>query len=119
MSGFIGEATPIFEIRDVAGDSSDLLVRDHKLGAALAKTLGSGSVVLMRGHGSTAVGTSIRQVVYRAVYTEINARLQSEAMRLGPVTYLTAGEARTADVNVGTQINRAWDFWRLQAEGKI
>jgi ribulose-5-phosphate 4-epimerase/fuculose-1-phosphate aldolase len=119
MSGFIGEATPIFEIRDVAGDSSDLLVRDHKLGAALARTLGSGSVVLMRGHGSTAVGTSIRQVVYRAVYTEINARLQSEAMRLGPVTYLTAGEARTADVNVGTQINRAWDFWRLQAEGKI
>jgi HCOMODA/2-hydroxy-3-carboxy-muconic semialdehyde decarboxylase len=119
MSGFIGEATPIFEIRDVVGDSSDLLVRDHKLGAALAKTLGSGSVVLMRGHGSTAVGNSIRQVVYRAVYTEINARLQSEAMRLGPVTYLTPGEARTADVNVGTQINRAWDFWRMQAEGKI
>jgi ribulose-5-phosphate 4-epimerase/fuculose-1-phosphate aldolase len=119
MSGFIGEATPIFEIRDVAGDSSDLLVRDHKLGAALAKTLGSGSVVLMRGHGSTAVGNSIRQAVYRAIYTEINARLQSEAMRLGPVTYLTAGEASTADINVGTQINRAWDFWRMQAEGKV
>ena len=44
----------------------------------------------MRGHGVTAVGNSIRQAVFRAVYTEINAKLHLEAIKLGPVIYLTA-----------------------------
>jgi ribulose-5-phosphate 4-epimerase/fuculose-1-phosphate aldolase len=119
MSGFIGEATPIFEIRSVAGENSDLLVRDRGHGAALAESLGSGALVLMRGHGSTVVGATLRQAVFRAVYTETNARLQSEAMRLGPVTYLTAGEARTADAVITSQINRAWDLWRRKAEANL
>ena len=40
MAAFIGEAAPIFEIRDVAGDATDLLITDRRLGAALAETLG-------------------------------------------------------------------------------
>ena len=58
-------------------------------------------------------------MVYRAVYTEVNARLQSEAMRMGEVTYLGEGELRTATRTIATQINRAWDFWRMRAEGKL
>ena len=119
MAAFIGEAAPIFEIRDVAGDATDLLISDSRLGAALAKTLGSGSVVLMRGHGATIVGTNLPEVVFRAVYTEGNARLQAEAMRIGPITYLSAGEVKTATVNVGGQAKRAWDLWRMKAEGKL
>ena len=68
------------------------------------------TVVLMRGHGSVTVGTSIPQVVFRAYYAEMNARLQSEAMKLGAVTYLTAEEAaavsqderRPGDAALGT-----------------
>lgn len=119
MAAFIGEATPIFEIRDVAGDETDLLIRDNRLGAALAKTIGSGTLALMRGHGATVVAGTLKMAVYRAVYTEGNARLQAEAMRLGPVTFLSAGEARSANAMMETQVNRAWDLWRMKAEGKL
>lgn len=119
MSSFLGMNTPIFEIRDVVGDENDLLITNGKLGAALAETLGTGTCVLMRGHGSTVVGGTLREAVFRAVYTEVNAHLQSEAMRIGPVTYLSEGESRVATRTIATQINRAWDFWRMRAEGKV
>jgi HCOMODA/2-hydroxy-3-carboxy-muconic semialdehyde decarboxylase len=65
----------------------------------------------MRGHGSTAVGPDIRLAVYRAIYLEVNARIQSEAMRLGPVIYLNAAEAANIDVINAAQIDRSWDLW--------
>ena len=111
MCGFLGAGTPVFEIRDVAGRGSDLLIRDARLGAALARSLGSGAAVLMRGHGATVVGGSLRQAVFRAVYTEIGARLQADAMRLGPVTYLTDDEAAVAAEANDGQIDRAWLLW--------
>lgn len=118
MCGFLGEGAPVFEIRDKAGDASDLLVRNRELGAALARSLGQSAAVLMRGHGSTVVGRSVRQAVFRAVYTEIGARLLTEALRLGPPNYLTPGEAAaTTGANEG-QINRAWDLWRAQARSQ-
>ena len=73
----------------------------------------------MRGHGSTVVAANLREVVYRAVYTEVNAKLQSEAMRMGEVTYLNEKELVTTTRTIATQINRAWDFWRMRAEGKL
>jgi HCOMODA/2-hydroxy-3-carboxy-muconic semialdehyde decarboxylase len=111
MCGFLGAAAPVFEIRDVAGPASDLLIRDGRLGAALAQCLGQSAAVLMRGHGSTVVGTSLRQAVFRAVYTEVGARLQAEAMRLGSVTYLTEQEAEAAARTNDGQIDRAWLLW--------
>jgi ribulose-5-phosphate 4-epimerase/fuculose-1-phosphate aldolase len=115
MSGFLHPAAPVFEIRDVAGRDSDMLIRNPALGAALAGALGLHAVVLMRGHGATVVGRDLRQAVFRAVYAEVNARLQSEAQRLGPVTFLSAGEAASASATNDGQINRAWELWRLAA----
>ena len=111
MCGFLGAGTPVFEIRDFAGQGSDLLISDNRLGAALAQSLGQGPAVLMRGHGSTVVGNTLRQAVFRAVYTEVGARLQTEAMKLGPVTYLTEGEAVATTNTNNTQIDRAWFLW--------
>ncbi|MEA2825114.1 MAG: hypothetical protein QOF03_1596 [Alphaproteobacteria bacterium] len=112
MGGFIGEGAPVFEIRNTAGLNSDMLVRTSELGAALAKSLGSRNIVLMRGHGSTVVGFNFRQAVYRAVYAEVNARQQSEALRLGAPIYLTPGEAvESAKANDGQQ-DRAWNLWK-------
>jgi ribulose-5-phosphate 4-epimerase/fuculose-1-phosphate aldolase len=112
MGGFIGEGAPVFEIRDTAGTNSDMLVRTPELGAALAKSLGARNIVLMRGHGSTVVGFNIRQAVYRAVYAEVNARQQSEALKLGAPIYLTAGEAvESAKANDGQQ-DRVWHLWK-------
>jgi ribulose-5-phosphate 4-epimerase/fuculose-1-phosphate aldolase len=115
MCGFLGRGAPIFEIRDAAGDGSDLLVRDPALGAALARSLGDAAAVLMRGHGATVVGGTLRQAVFRAVYTELGAQLQAEALRLGPVAYLSAAEARAAAKTNDSQIDRAWSLWRAQA----
>jgi ribulose-5-phosphate 4-epimerase/fuculose-1-phosphate aldolase len=116
MGGFLGVATPVFEIRDVRGDETDLLISDPHLGKALASRLGNSAAVLMRGHGVTVVGTSLRQAVFRAVYTEINARIQLQAMAIGPVNYLTEAEGRAAAATNDGQMGRAWDLWREQAQ---
>jgi HCOMODA/2-hydroxy-3-carboxy-muconic semialdehyde decarboxylase len=110
MSGFLGEGAALFEIRDVAGDT-DMLVSSGPLGAALARALGVRSTVLMRGHGSTVVGSSLEQAVYRAIYAEVNAKMQLQAMALGEVTYLNANEAAKAAASNDTQLARVWDLW--------
>ena len=110
MSGFLGAGSALFEIRDVAGDS-DLLIRNAELGRALAASLGGNAAVLMRGHGSTVVGTSLQQVVYRAIYAETNARLQTQALALGDVTYLNEREAALAAATNDTQLARVWELW--------
>lgn len=115
MSGFLGGGAPVFEICDIAGTGSDMLIRDRPLGVGVAKVLGAGSAVLMRGHGSTAVGKTLRHAVFRAVYTEVNARLQAEAMRLGKVNYLTDDEAAAAAAMNDANLNRTWDLWKAQA----
>jgi len=116
LGGVLGEGCPVFEIRETAGPATDLLIRTQALGAALAKSLGQGSVVLMRGHGCTVVGSSVRQAVFNAVYTELGAALQSEAMRLGAVTFLTREEATAAAACNAGQIDRSWELWKLRAE---
>lgn len=119
MSGFIGICAPIFEIRTIAGDSSDLLITSNELGAGLAKALGDQTVVLMRGHGSTVVGTSLKQAVFHAIYTEVNAKLQAEVMRLGEYTPLSEGETKTARKTIDTQVDRAWNLWKLRVKGEV
>ncbi len=115
MSGFLGSGTPLFEIRDHAGDASDLLIRNRPLGAALAQCLGGARVVLMRGHGCTVVAESVRVAVYRAIYTELNARLQLQATMLGEVQALTPGEADATQATNEGQVERPWNLWRERA----
>lgn len=117
MSGFLGAGVPIFEIRDTAGEASDLLIRSNRLGEALARSLGDACVVLMRGHGATVVGPTLKLAVFRAIYTQVNAELQLRANALGPVTFLTPGEAAATTESVGSQVERAWALWRSRAAG--
>jgi ribulose-5-phosphate 4-epimerase/fuculose-1-phosphate aldolase len=113
MSAFLGVGVPVFDIRQASGAMTDMLVRDAALGQALARVLGAASVALMRGHGVVVVGPSLPVAVFRAVYTEVNARLQAQAMALGgPVTYLDAEEARRAEASVGGTVTRPWDLWK-------
>jgi len=117
MCGFIGTASAIFEIRETGGNT-DMLVRDALLGAALARSLGDRTVVLMRGHGSTVVGNSVEQVIYRAIYTEMNARLQMQAHGLGDPVFLNDEEALLAARTNDAVMRRAWDLW-VAAVGPI
>jgi HCOMODA/2-hydroxy-3-carboxy-muconic semialdehyde decarboxylase len=100
MAAFLGAGVPVFEIRDAAG-MTDLL----------ARTLGAGAAALMRGHGAVVVGPTIQHAVARSVYMEANARLQQQAMALGPVTYLDPEEARKADATVSESYGRPWELW--------
>ena len=114
MAAFLGDGVPVFEIRNVAG-ASDLLVRTPALGRALAQTLSAHATALMRGHGAVVVGPTVPHAVARSVYMEMNARLQQQAMALGPVTYLDAEEARRADASVSGTYARPWELWKKRA----
>ncbi len=115
MAGFIGEAAPVFEIREAGGDGTDMLITDNALGRALAAKFAHSDIALMRGHGSTVVARSVPLAVYRAVYAELNARYQLQAEGLGEVTYLTAAEGRACTERVEGQVQRPWEFWRAEA----
>jgi ribulose-5-phosphate 4-epimerase/fuculose-1-phosphate aldolase len=119
VAGFLGVSTPIFEIRDYAGAATNMLIDNTALGDNLAQAFGDKQAVLMRGHGSTVIAGTLRAAIFRAVYLETNARLQSEAQRLGAVNYLTAEEAHAAAVANDGQANRAWDLWVELAQGRL
>ena len=110
MSGFLGSGSAHFEIREGAGNT-DMLIRDSGLGKALARSLGKQNCVLMRGHGSTTTAGSIEVAVYRAIYAEVNAKLQIQAAALGPVNFLNEEEAALAAASTEGQVLRAWDLW--------
>ena len=69
----------------------------------------------MRGHGSVAVGVSIAQVVYRAIYTELNAKLQLESMKIGSIEFLTEGEAQATALMNDQHLKRPWELWKQKA----
>ena len=112
MAGFLGRGAPVFDIRSRFGPT-DLLVRNHDHGRALAEALGESDVALMRGHGYVAVAAGIPMAVYRAIYTQMNADLQQRAIALGgSVTYLVPEEsALTVPVQELT-IMRPWELWK-------
>jgi HCOMODA/2-hydroxy-3-carboxy-muconic semialdehyde decarboxylase len=116
-AGFLGFGTPLFEIRNFAGNDTDLEIETPDLGKALAKTLGKdATVVLMRGHGDSVVGPTLRDVVFRAYYTEVNARLQLQAIAIGgPINFLTKEEAATASTAMLRASARPWALWRAKA----
>jgi len=116
MASFIGDGLPVFEIRKVQ-KGTDLLVRNPKLGKALAKTLGAKPAALMRGHGSVTVGENLQRAVGRSVYLEQSARMQMQALLLSKsITYLDAAEVKaSAPVQ---DYKRAWPLWREKALAK-
>jgi ribulose-5-phosphate 4-epimerase/fuculose-1-phosphate aldolase len=110
QSAFVAQGVPVFEIRDVAG-MSDMLIKDARLGQALARTLADKPAALMRGHGAVVVGGTISTVVGRSIYLDLNARLQAQAMALGgKVTYLEPEEARLYVAS--DNYERAWELWK-------
>jgi ribulose-5-phosphate 4-epimerase/fuculose-1-phosphate aldolase len=114
---FLGFGTPVFEIRDLMPDS-DLMIGTAELGRAMAEKLGKrAEVVLLRGHGNVVVGPSIQIAVYRAYYTEINARqqLQAETLDRGNVVYMNDAECATTDKIMQASAGRPWDLWKRKA----
>jgi ribulose-5-phosphate 4-epimerase/fuculose-1-phosphate aldolase len=111
---FLAVGVPVWDIRKDFGETS-MLVSDAALGKSLAQTLGDKPVVLMRGHGDVTVGPSVKMAVFRAYYTDVNAKLQAQAMALGgEVNYLTPGEGEKADKTNFIVIDRIWGVWKMR-----
>jgi ribulose-5-phosphate 4-epimerase/fuculose-1-phosphate aldolase len=114
ISAFLAPQVPVFEIRKVGG-MTDMLVSNAQLGKALAEALGRGAVVLMRGHGMAVAGPSLPLTVFRAVYTEVNARLQTQAIEIGgPITFLAPEESEKSNKLIDQIHLRAWDLWKRE-----
>ena len=111
-AAFLAAGVPVFDIRERFG-TSDIVISTAERGAAAAEVLGDKAVVLLRAHGFTAVGPSIQAAVFRAVFTEISARVQLQAAALGgPIAALDAEEGRLADaINLAT-VGRSWELWK-------
>jgi ribulose-5-phosphate 4-epimerase/fuculose-1-phosphate aldolase len=117
MGSFLWSGAPVFDIRKVR-EENDLLIRDRALGQALAAALGKCNCVLMRGHGMTVIGDGVPEAVFRAIYTEMNARLQLQAAQLeGPIEFLSDEEGRRSTAaNRGT-LERPWGLWKKRSLG--
>jgi len=115
-AAFIAGGVPVFDIRARFG-ATDMLVSNGTKGVALAEVMGKRDIVLMRAHGSVACGPMLQAAVFRAVYTEVNARIQHWTNALGrgaPMAALDDEEGRLADVPNQTAGMRAWELWRSQ-----
>jgi HCOMODA/2-hydroxy-3-carboxy-muconic semialdehyde decarboxylase len=115
-AAFLAAGVPVWDIGKEFG-ATNMLVSDNAIGKSLAQALSDKSVVLMRGHGDVAVGPSVKVAVFRAYYTNVNARLQAQAIGLGSeVTYLSAEEGTKADAINLVVLDRVWNLWKQQVQ---
>jgi HCOMODA/2-hydroxy-3-carboxy-muconic semialdehyde decarboxylase len=117
---FIGGEVPVWDIAERFGDATNLLVTNAEQGADLAKRLSGNSVVLMRGHGFAAAAGSIVDVVRMSIYLPRNARALMNALRLGGLKQLSAGENAARRSGGGSKAHspetwRAWQYWAHRA----
>ena len=114
----IGEDVPVWDIRRKFGDTN-LLVVNMDQGRDLAATLGANRVALMRGHGCAVAGRTLREAVFTAIYLQVNAKLQTQAMNLSnEVQYLSPGELAKTREMLAQQVglDRAWEYWTMRAD---
>ncbi len=112
----MGAEIPVWDIREKFGDTN-LLVVNLDQGRDLAKAMGDSTVALMRGHGCAIAAESIHNAVTTSIYTQVNARLQMQAMQMGNVTYLSPGEIEAATTMSKATLgrDRAWEYLRQRA----
>ncbi len=125
-ASFLHPGVPVFEIRDAAGAKNNMLVNNAARGAALARTLGAANVALMRGHGNVVVAPRLRVAVSRAIETEVNAKMQLQAMMIGgPINFLSSDEAETLEAELARTkpsdargADRVWEVLKSQARAQ-
>jgi HCOMODA/2-hydroxy-3-carboxy-muconic semialdehyde decarboxylase len=118
VAASIGEEIPVWDIARKFGDT-DMLVVNMEQGRDLAAALGQNRVALMRGHGCAVAGRTLREAVFSAVYLQVNATLQTQALLLSrEVKFLSPGEAAKAKQMTSQAIglDRAWEYWKMRAD---
>ena len=121
-AAFLGDFVPVFDInpREIRPDLDMLVNRKERGTRAGARVLATHTTALMRGHGDVVVGGNIQSVVWRAYYTEINARMLAQAIAIGggPIMYLSPEEAALTDASMQRVEARPWKLWKQKALGR-
>ena len=115
-----GIKPPFWDQHDEFGDTNMLVIKPEE-GASLARALGSHWMVLMKRHGVTVAGTSVRDCVFRSIYSTRNAEFQVQAMTIGTsIDSLTAGETNLAGSisSKTTGLVRSWEYWSMRVAKK-
>jgi HCOMODA/2-hydroxy-3-carboxy-muconic semialdehyde decarboxylase len=117
LGAIVGHKVPMWDQHDEFGDTNLLLVKPEE-GASLARALGDGPLVLMKGHGATVVGKDVQELVFRAIYSCRNAEFQFLASMLGKVSPLRPGEVdKAAQIHsMPTSQFRTWEYWSARLE---
>ena len=115
-AGLMGPVAPVWDIADKFGDTT-LLVVNMNQGRDLAANLMKDRVVLMRGHGFSATGRSLSEVVRVSVMLPRNARVLTTALQFGGVKALSKAEVslRQQMDPDGKEFYRAWEYWASRA----
>ncbi|MGC1669975.1 MAG: class II aldolase/adducin family protein [Pseudolabrys sp.] len=115
-----GIRPPFWDQRDEFGDTNMLVVKPEE-GASLARALGKHWMVLMMRHGVTVAGTSVRDCVFRSVYSTRNAEYQVRALTIGSeIATLSPGETKLAgQISAKTTgLMRSWEYWSMRIANK-
>ncbi len=122
LGAVLGTAAPFWDSRDDFGDTNMLVIKPEE-GRSLAKALGAHWMVLMRRHGATLAGTTVRELVFRTIYSHANAEIQLRSMLIGKIGALSRGEAElTGPYQLQPRpMARAWEYWttRLEKRGEM
>lgn len=111
-----GIKPPVWDQRDEFGDTNMLVIKPGE-GASLARALGVHWMVLMKRHGVTVAGASVRDCVFRTIYAARNAEYQVQAMAIsGHVASLSPGETQLAGniTSQTTALARSWEYWSMR-----
>ena len=115
-----GIRPPFWDQRDEFGDTNMLVVKPEE-GASLARALGKHWMVLMMRHGVTVAGTTVRDCVFRSVYSARNAEYQVRALTIGSeIATLSPGETKLAgQISAKTTgLMRSWEYWSMRIANK-
>ena len=140
MGGFLGGEVPVWDPAPLYDDNDrqDMLVNTERLGASLAKAFGQEpdtsilepewNVVLIKRHGYTTHGKDIATACYRAIYTLVNAGIQTNATLLQAASAKAAGKDRIGiqglserharDCQTMTEATqfKSWELWSREVE---
>jgi len=108
---------PVFD-ESTTGLVENNLIASAAAGRALAEKLGQGSIVLMRGHGSTVAAKDVQSVVTAARTAELNAMILLNAKLIGGnITYLDPKQYGNARI-VQESGSRGWEALKEKASNK-
>jgi ribulose-5-phosphate 4-epimerase/fuculose-1-phosphate aldolase len=118
LGATIGKHVPLWDQRTEFGTTNHLVTRTDEA-RSLARCLGPHAIVLMKRHGATVVGTNLRELVFRSIYSVRDAELQLRALSCGPIDIFTDEEIDLAGRFPEATLARAWNYWHMRLRSDI